>query len=375
MGNNPMKAQALSIPQLFEDVFWRLEADARLVIPTPNILNMRNIFITGCGDSYMAGKAAEHSFLQLAGINTRANLALDLSRYYAQLGLPAPEKDNLVIGISSSGEAARVVEAQQRCSNANCYTLALTSNATSRLGKASHKVLDCTIPSMESSPGVRSYIVSLLALQLLAIRFGEVKANYTMDKAGDLRKELFGLKDVIATSLEEAEPKLKDFVGAVNKNQRVEILGAGSMRAVADFAAASVIEAVGYHAVSQDVEEFGHVNFFKLDPESYPTILIAPEDANARSRILEIADSIATLQRPYIIICNGKAEGFEKHSEHLIVIKGEFEEMFAPVVYSSVVALFASLLGDQEKPSYFRNGAGVYDESKVVRPNESKIEI
>ena len=53
------------------------------------------------------------------------------------------------------------------------------------------------LPPFASAPGVRSYTMSLLALQLLAIRMAEVRGRITMDVAFELRRELASSAEII----------------------------------------------------------------------------------------------------------------------------------------------------------------------------------
>lgn len=98
--------------------------------------------------------------------------------------------DPLVIAVSNSGQAARVIEAVERMRAHRALTIAITSNADSLLAKAAEKVIVPMIPEFEKSPGVRTYAVLQMIVYLLAIRMGEVRLKYTMDQANAYRQEL-----------------------------------------------------------------------------------------------------------------------------------------------------------------------------------------
>ena len=65
-----MIAQVESLPELIRGEFDRLDASARRLLNHNECLAVKRIVIAGCGDSHMAGVAAELSFEQLAGIAT-----------------------------------------------------------------------------------------------------------------------------------------------------------------------------------------------------------------------------------------------------------------------------------------------------------------
>ena len=52
---NPMRNQVFSLPQLLREQFDVLEGRSRALLPTPTIFASREVILTGCGDSQIAG--------------------------------------------------------------------------------------------------------------------------------------------------------------------------------------------------------------------------------------------------------------------------------------------------------------------------------
>ena len=204
-----MRDQVYSVPQLIRDQIWALENDTRKLLTTPEIFGVRQIVLTGCGDSYISGMATEQAFNQLSQIPTQAISAMQASRYTATYPRAKYPNNPLVIAVSNSGEVARVVEATKNYCEQGALTVAITSNSTGRLAKQSDRIVQTNIPPFPPSPGVRTYVISLLTLYLIAIRLGEVRGVYSMDEAMALRQELALLANEIESIIEATDATMK----------------------------------------------------------------------------------------------------------------------------------------------------------------------
>ena len=179
---NNMIAQVESLPDMIRSEFKALDQRARQIMNFEDFLSVKRIVITGCGDSHMAGVAAELAFEKLARIPTEPMRANTGGRYASPYTLSHFPRNPLVMGISVSGTTSRTLEAVQLFKNSGLPTMAIVGNPDSPIGKLGDMVMDCTAPDFGPAPGVRSYRMSLLALYLLAIRFGEVKDLYSQDE-------------------------------------------------------------------------------------------------------------------------------------------------------------------------------------------------
>src|SRR5688500_3216670 len=193
-------AQVKSLPELIRSEFETLDMRVRRLMNHNESLSVKRIVIVGCGDSHMAGLAAELAFEQIAGIPTEPMTSMQAARY----GTPHFDKlfprNPLTIGISVSGTVARTREAISLARNAGALTVAVTANPDSPVGGAAELVLDCSVPDFAPAPGIRSYRVSLLMLYLLAIRLAEVNGRLTQDQAGQMREQLKSTADAIAAT-------------------------------------------------------------------------------------------------------------------------------------------------------------------------------
>ena len=358
---NPMRDQVFSLPELIREQIWTLEARTRKVLTTPEIFATRHIVLTGCGDSHISALAAEMAFIELAGIHTQALNAMQVSRFSASYSTWQYPQNPLVVAVSNSGEVARVVEAVKRYGEYDALTVALTGNLGSRLAARADRAIEVTIPPFVASPGVRSYFISLLTLYLLAVRMGEVRGTYSADEAMTLRRELGSLADAIETVLDTLDEPLKKLADDWRGFPNVELLGSGPDRGTAAYGAAKLLEAVGIHTLHQDVEEWVHLQYFVADAMNTGTFVICPEKSAALSRASEIEVFLKTLNRPYVIL-TGPSDSHR--FERTLTLNFDIRPIFAPLLYSVPLALFAAYLTQQVNATYGRGGEGQWADCK-----------
>ena len=285
-----------SVPELLNETLPRYAGSARTLIGSAMAASVRQVYVVGCGDSFMAAAGSELAFWTLAGLPCRAATALHFARYVA----PHLHDDGgtLVIGVSVSGQVARTVEALRMASRAGARTVALTGNESSRLALSGQCVFPAVVPPMTSttpSPGARSYIASLLALDLLAIRLGEARGFLEPSKGSGARDELRSLPELQAEAIRTAGIRARDWLQATNEIREFVFLGAGPSYGVALFGAAKMLEASGDSACGQDLEEWAHLQYFARDVTT-PTVIIDCAGAGY-SRAREVAQAAKAIGR------------------------------------------------------------------------------
>jgi secondary thiamine-phosphate synthase enzyme len=156
----------------------------------------------------------------------------------------------LLIGVSNSGKVARLGEAIERVNQCGAFSLGLTGDPASLVGSKSQRIVHMEIPKFESAPGTRNYMVSLMALLLIAIRIGEVKGKYTMDTAKSYRKNIAAQADALETLLPLMDEKTLGLAKIWKDFPAYDFIGSGIDYATAWFGTAKVFEATGAFAAS-----------------------------------------------------------------------------------------------------------------------------
>jgi glucosamine--fructose-6-phosphate aminotransferase (isomerizing) len=167
---NSMIAQVYSLPALIRESFEVFDDAARRTLDHKLCLSLKRLFVTGCGDSHYASLGSELAFETLAGVPTEPMSALQFARYAVGYLPPTAPGTNLVIGVSVSGEVARMAEALRLARQAGTGTMALTATLGSRVADAAERVFLSSTPPFPDppgvhTPGVRSYLANQLALR------------------------------------------------------------------------------------------------------------------------------------------------------------------------------------------------------------------
>lgn len=374
---NPMCEQAWSLPELLRTLHPVLERDTRLALRTEEIFSIQRIVLTGCGDSYAAGLATKHIFELLTGIPTEVVTALDLARYYhpAQVGF-APHNP-LVIAVSSSGTVARLAEAAQFAREHGAFVLAVTANPDAPLGRNASRILPAKTPPFASAPGVRSYLTSVLALLLLAVRIGEVRGKYPMDRAGELRQDFLRQADGLEKLLPEMDRETAELAKQWSGFGCFDFVGGGFDYAAAFYGHAKILEAAGRPAMRINTEEWLHLNFFARDVERIGTVITANTTNPAVSRSKEVVRYAGVMGRPTMVVTDGAAGDFENQSAVYVQVPATKSQIGMPLTQFVPMALLAGYLAEElgetygrncEGPwSFAQNGAGVRESEIIIR--------
>lgn len=321
--DNPMCRQAMSLPELIRSQYDDLEVKTRKVLSFQEIFNIQRVVLTGCGDSYAACMATKHIFEMLTGIQAEVVTALDLGRYYSERHMGVDCQNPLVIAVSNSGRVARISEAVQRAKLHDCFVLGITGNLSSPLAQNSDKVLKLDIPSFESAPGTRSYMVSVMALLLLAIRIGEVRGMYTMDQAMDYRFDMRNQGDLLEALLPEMAEKCAGIAEGWKDFPCFDFVGAGFDYAAAWFGQAKMLEATGKFSMHINSEEWFHLNCFAKDPEHIGTVVVANTTNPGLGRTKDVIHYGKKLGRPMVVITDGSGDelGVPECAESSVCVK------------------------------------------------------
>lgn len=373
--DNPMRRNVFSIPKLVKEQVIQIEADSRMVITTPEILDLSRIVITGCGDSYAAGIAMKPAMETLTGLSVEVIRAVDLARYTPNEMLTRRSGTTLVMAVSNSGGVARVAEAMERAGKYGCLTVAVTGKPESRLAKAAKKVIGLLVPPFEAGNGIRSYFVSMTALMLVAIRIGEVKGRYMMDDSQHFREEMIRYAQEYEKILDNLDEKM--FEIAVNNQRKkfYDFVGSGGNVGTAWFSVAKIIEATGEYAVYEDTEGWMHLNCFLKHLNDKFTMLYASGKGPELSRSLEVIDAIAQMEEQLYVVTDDKDLKVPETVKNIVVPGCSYDWMW-PLLNYIPVSLLAGYLCELQGEAY---GRGCKDNWSVCATTklltESKIEI
>ena len=318
---------------------------------------VKNVYLTGDGDSYHASCALEMAFETLADVGCRPMSAQRFVDYGAQW----MRQQSLVLAISASGGTQRVVQAIERAKQHGALSVAVTGTPNSPVARAADRAIVVELPQKERSPGIRTYQASLLGLLLVAIQLGEMQAKQSQSEADALRQELVALADVVEATNAAVKEPCQQVAETVAAAPALVMLGSGPSYGTALFSAAKMVEAAGIFAMGQDLEEWWHVERFAY-PVDMPVFVIAPP-GRSHWRAGEVAATARGLGRRVIAVAHPDDSEVTRHVHAVLPVPGETREGFSPLVYhvfaSHVAAAVAERLGrslfQSDRPELLRS--------------------
>lgn len=370
---NPLSRQVFSLPELIQSQYEDLEPKTRELLSFQEIFNIQRLVLTGCGDSYGACMAVKHVMEMLTGIPVEVVTAIDLGRYYSESRLGVDCRNPAVIAVSNSGCVARVTEAVKRAKLYGSFVLGITGNLESPLGQNGDKVLKLNIPPFESAPGTRSYVASVMALLLFAVRVGEVRGRYTMDQAMDYRYDMRRQGEQLKDLLPEMAQRCVRFADAWKEFSCFDFIGAGFDYAAAWFGHAKMLEAAGKTAMHINSEEWFHLNCFMKNPERTGTVIVANTTNPGLSRTKDVVRYAGKMGRPVMVVTDGTGADFGIEEENVIRVPSPGYPVNMPITQIAPVSLLAGYMAKILEEPYGRGCKGPWqfcENGRCVRENE-----
>lgn len=361
--NNPMRRQIQTAPEIILKLYETIEPTVRTILSTPEIYSVKKIVLTGAGDCLCAAMSCKPSFESLLGIPVEVVPPLDLACYYQMKWVGESPCDPLVIAMSSSGSAIRVVEAAKAMRAHNALTIAVTKNADSPLAKACERTLLLDYPNAnEPAPGTASYAAMMLVCYLLAIRFCEVRLKYTMDEANEMRGECLKLMSEISARFDGWDNLAFDAAQQWKDASSVEAVGCGYESGSAQYVHAKSYEAIGIPANYCDSENWFHINYFLKQIAQTLTIVFAEKENHAVVRTRELIARMEQMNREFVLVSNDTII----KSKWLFELPQIKHLYFMPLLHWVPAALIISYIAALRGETYNRGFRGIWEESLGV---------
>ena len=354
-----MLKQILSLPDLISEQVPVLDRRVREAFTHKELLSIKEIVFTGCGDSYFAGLGARHFFQRVCNVPTRALPALEASRYDLLDYKSQFPNNPLVMATSVTGKVVRTIEAINIAKEQNGLVIGITGNPEGPFAKACGRIIDCYLPPLPHCPGVRSYRMSLLVMYLLGIHLAEVKAIISQREAGVMRERLKETATQLADTIKLSQKKAESLASILKEVKYFVFIGDGPNYATAMFSAAKIAEASGLIAVPQNTEEWAHYQYFESAFPDAPTFVISNEH-RGYPRVLELLEPMRRIGRRIIAITSPECKELTSFADYVLPVNKEVDDLFSPIVYAAGGELFAAYLAEAVNASYFRENLENY---------------
>jgi glucosamine--fructose-6-phosphate aminotransferase (isomerizing) len=176
--------------------------------------DMRRIVIVACGTSYHAGLLGRYAIEEWARVPVEMDIA---SEYRYRNPVVGPE--DLVIGITQSGETADTLAAMRLARAGGAKVLAITNVRGSQATRDADAVL-LTRAGMEVCvAATKTFVAQVATMYLIGLRLAELRGTMDAGRLAELVAELKHLPSKIEETLEDCEEKVAE-VAATHGEQK-----------------------------------------------------------------------------------------------------------------------------------------------------------
>jgi glucosamine--fructose-6-phosphate aminotransferase (isomerizing) len=162
----------------------------------------RRVLVVACGTSYHAGVVARYAIEEWSGVPVGVDIASEF-RYRKPLFTP----DDLVVGITQSGETADTLAAMRLARESGAKVLAVTNVMGSQATRDSDGVLFTRAGLEIGVAATKTFTAQVAVMYLLGLKLAEVHGALAPERVGELAAEMKSLPDAIEAVLDgAAEP-------------------------------------------------------------------------------------------------------------------------------------------------------------------------
>lgn len=352
--------QAEEAERMNRCVFDSVSSQLENMLSLKEIFDAQKIYITGCGDSWLAGVACKAAFESITKIDTRVMRAIEFSRGLNGKNLGYSPNTPLVLVISFSGEATRAVECAMRATARGANTVAITNNPESRLAKACRHTLCVGLPAGgEYYPGGTTYSASMMALLLLAIRMGRARNTISAQEYERMRSGLLEYVHAVQECVPEFEERALLLARQWKDLRAIDFIGDYADYATAFFGSAKVIETYGGYTTYDDSEDWCHINYFLANPETIGRVVITNASTPSFGRVQETLAAIKLLDSPCMVVSDSDSSQFPEGFAVFTTPKPAYFWM-NPLLQHIPFDLVAGYIAGMKGEKAFRDGSPAF---------------
>jgi glucosamine--fructose-6-phosphate aminotransferase (isomerizing) len=221
-----------------------------------------SIFIAARGTSDNAARFAKYVW----GYNNRIPVALAAPSLFSVYQNPPNLGDNLVVGISQSGESPDLLAVLAEANQQGCKTLAITNQSESPLAREADYLIDVQAGPELSVAATKSYTAQLAAIAMLSAAWAENP---------NLWKQLASIPEFISSMLEQ-ENQIQTYASRYRYMDQCVVLGRGFNYATAFEWSLKLKELTYVVAQPYSSADFLH-GPIALVSSGFPVFAVAPE--------------------------------------------------------------------------------------------------
>jgi glucosamine--fructose-6-phosphate aminotransferase (isomerizing) len=295
--------------------------------------NIDSVLILAAGTSYYAGLTAKYWFEDIAQIPTTIEISSEY-RYRKSV----PNKNQLIITISQSGETLDTIEALKHAKKiGHKKTLAICNVQESAIARASNLVFYTRAGIEIGVASTKAFTTQLVSLFILTVTLAKNKKliNKKIEKKylDDLRCLVGGIQSAL-----NLEPQIKQWAKHFSNKDHALFLGRGIHYPIALEGALKLKEISYVHAEAYPAGELKHGPLALVD-KKMPVVVIAPNDSlleKVKSNMQEVK------ARGGILFVFADADSHFIESKGIKVIRAPRNTgVLSPIIHSIPVQLLA----------------------------------
>jgi glucosamine--fructose-6-phosphate aminotransferase (isomerizing) len=288
----------------------------------------KRLIVTACGTSFHAGLIGKYMIEQYARIPVDIEYASEF-RYRN----PIVSDDDVMFGISQSGETADTLAAMREGKRKGALALGIVNVVGSTIARESDGGVYIHAGPEIGVASTKAFTSQLTVLSLLTIMLGRMRHLSVVDGRAMIR-ELLEIPEKIQQTLDATEPQIEAMAEIFKDAANFLYMGRGYNYPVALEGALKLKEISYIHAEGYPAAEMKHGPIALID-ENMPVVIVAPQD-DVYEKVLSNIQEVRARKGHVIAIATEGDNAIKKLAEQVIFIPPTLP-LFTPIL--SVVPL------------------------------------
>ena len=304
-------------PKAITDTFAPRIRDGKIVIEElgmtdEEIKAIKKIMIVACGSAYHTGVTSKYVFEGLARIPVEVDVASEF-RYRD----PILEEGTLVVVISQSGETADTLAALRESKKRGAKVLGIVNVVGSSIAREADSVFYTWAGPEIAVATTKAYSAQLIALYLLAMKFGNVRGTVNDTQLQDMIEDLKALPAQVEMLLNNKE-KIQRFANRYLAAKDVFFIGRGIDYAISMEGSLKLKEISYIHSEAYAAGELKHGTISLIEEGTLVASVLTQKDLYKKmiSNMVEVGTRGAFV---LAVTCEDNTE-VEKAADYVVYI-------------------------------------------------------
>ena len=185
-----------------------------------DLADARRVVLIGCGTSYHAGLIGRYAIEEWA----RTPTELDIASEYRYRN-PVVSEDDLVVGISQSGETADTLAALRLARERGARVLGVTNVMGSQITRETDGVLYTRAGIEIGVAATKTYVAQVASMYLLALQLSALHGTMPESRRSDLLGQLQAMPELIGRLIEDCDGPVRELAERYHRAEFFLYLG------------------------------------------------------------------------------------------------------------------------------------------------------